>query len=149
MIGFVLLSMWILHVYFSEQYLICYDFLKLAANSICIKAGVHGISLLRAHRPVASEPLMAGPRGHVGARGPQASLNRGARARGDAARRRRRLAGATGHGSRRRLAHSTRTIIAKHLSTAPPYNGHRRRSYSDNGARWRSTEQRRATETAA
>ena len=61
-IGFILLSMWILHLYFSEQYLILYAIYKFAVIFIWLKSWVHFLAQLRAHRPAASEPLTGGNR---------------------------------------------------------------------------------------
>ena len=60
-IGFILLSMWILHLYFSEQYLILYAIYKFAVFLNCIKNWVQFLLQLSAHGQSDPEPLTAGP----------------------------------------------------------------------------------------
>ena len=67
---------------------------------------------------------------------PRVRFERGTRARGDAARHRRRLAGDWEHHRTREEARTTRTAVAHHLGTTPPSNGRR----SAQRRRWRGGE---------
>ena len=66
-IGFILLSMWILHLYFSEQYLILYAIYKFAAYLFLFYFLVHRVLWLRAHGIAHPEPLTDGPEATVAA----------------------------------------------------------------------------------
>ena len=94
---FVLLSILIFYLHFSEQYLFLYEFLKFAGNLNCIYFLVHKAWRLSAPGQSYLVPLTRGPKAtlasHASQRGPLSSLT--ASSRGTECRRRR-LAGAVG-----------------------------------------------------
>ena len=65
-VGFILLSISICNLHFSELYLFSYEFLKLAVFDFGLYFWVHFVALLRVPGPAAPRPLTAGPLGHDG-----------------------------------------------------------------------------------
>ena len=121
-VGFILLSISISHLYFSDSYFILYGILKFAANSNCIKTGVHQFLWLGAPGLGHPEPLATGPRGPLSGSNGDTARARATASSSSA------IAGARGRARARDLVLSTRKRIAHSLGFAPLATGHRRRS---------------------
>ena len=126
--------------------------LQYCSICICIKIWVQFLLRAKCTRCTRTRDTDAGPRGHVGARGPQASLTGGPRARARHSATATASTGGVGLARARERAPPKRDNLANQLSTTPPSNGHRSTGYfdgnhGDGGGGYRTTEIERVVDT--
>jgi hypothetical protein len=102
--------------------------LQYCSICICIKIWVQFLLRAKCTRCTRTRDTDAGPRGHVGARGPQASLTGGPRARARHSATATASTGGVELARARERAHSMRKTPGYTNGAAPPVIGHRRQS---------------------